>query len=270
MSAAPARRPVTGGADEGGMAARRAIIGWAVRLVRREWRQQLLALILLTVAVGATVVGAAVGVNTPSKAATTGTFGTASHIISLPGDDPNLSADLAAIKNRLGTIDVIETQRVATGSAQPVVLQAQDPNGAYGRPMLALVAGRYPTGPDQVAVTGQVATLFDLHLGGAWRASGRSLRVVGRVENPQNLEDAFADEHFTRFFREVFDDFEDDLRLGECSETFQSDIFCELIELVHIHPLQIGDFCDGFRLRRFLRPIVFRIADILDSVFWIH
>ncbi len=192
MSAAQARRPVAGEAGGGGMAARRAIIGWAVRLVRRDQRQQLLALILLTVAVGATVVGAAVAVNTPSKAATTGTFGTANHIISLPGDDPSLSADLAAIKHRLGTIDVIEIRKIATGSAQPVVLQAEDPHGAYGRPMLALVAGRYPTGPDQVAVTGQVATLFDLHLGGAWRASGRSLRVVGRVENPQNLEDAFA------------------------------------------------------------------------------
>lgn len=192
MSTFQVERPVTGKAGKGGIAARRAIIGWAVRLVRREWRQQLLALVLLTVAVGATVVGAAIAVNTPSKASTTGTFGTANHIISLPGSDPNLSANLAAIKDRLGTIDVIETQRVATGSAQPVVLQAQDPHGAYGGPMLALTAGRYPAGPDQVAVTEQVATLFDLHIGGTWRENGRSLRVVGRVENPQNLQDAFA------------------------------------------------------------------------------
>ena len=48
------------------MPARRAVIRWAVRLLRREWRQQLLILALITVAVGATVVGSAVATTTPS------------------------------------------------------------------------------------------------------------------------------------------------------------------------------------------------------------
>ena len=68
MSTAQRERPAAGEAGEGGVAARRAIIRWAWRLARREWRQQLLALILLTVAVGATVAGAAIAVNTPSRA----------------------------------------------------------------------------------------------------------------------------------------------------------------------------------------------------------
>jgi putative ABC transport system permease protein len=37
------------------VSARRAVIRWAVRLLRREWRQQLLILALITVAVAATV-----------------------------------------------------------------------------------------------------------------------------------------------------------------------------------------------------------------------
>lgn len=41
----------------GGMPARRAVIRWAIRLLLREWRQQLLILALITVAVAATVVG---------------------------------------------------------------------------------------------------------------------------------------------------------------------------------------------------------------------
>ena len=39
----------------GGVAARRAVIRWALRLFRREWRQQLLVLVLLCVAVAAAI-----------------------------------------------------------------------------------------------------------------------------------------------------------------------------------------------------------------------
>ena len=40
----------------GGVAARRAVVRWAGRMFRREWRQQLLVLTLLTVAVTAAIV----------------------------------------------------------------------------------------------------------------------------------------------------------------------------------------------------------------------
>jgi putative ABC transport system permease protein len=43
----------------GDVPARRAVIRWAIRLLRRAWRQQLLILALITVAVGATVVALA-------------------------------------------------------------------------------------------------------------------------------------------------------------------------------------------------------------------
>ena len=45
---------MTGMAD-GGTAARRAIIRWTVRLVRRGWRQQILVMALLTIAVAASI-----------------------------------------------------------------------------------------------------------------------------------------------------------------------------------------------------------------------
>ena len=48
------RDPPDLAAGEGGTVARRAVVRWAVRLFRREWRQQLLVLGLLTVAVAAT------------------------------------------------------------------------------------------------------------------------------------------------------------------------------------------------------------------------
>jgi putative ABC transport system permease protein len=37
--------------------------------------------------------------------------------------------------------------------------------------MLRLTAGRYPQGPDEIAVTDRVAKTFNLHLGGIWPAS---------------------------------------------------------------------------------------------------
>ena len=46
-----------------GIVARRAVFRWGWRLFRREWRQQLLVLGLLTVAVAATIWGASVVTN---------------------------------------------------------------------------------------------------------------------------------------------------------------------------------------------------------------
>ncbi|HEY2671905.1 MAG TPA: ABC transporter permease [Rugosimonospora sp.] len=184
-------RPVEVDAGDGGMPARRAVIRWAWRLFRREWRAQVLVLALLAVAVAATVLGAAVATNAPSSP-NAATFGTADHLVSLPGSDPHLAADIAAIGQRFGTVQVIEDQRLATGTSQNVTLRAQDPAGPYGRPRLALTSGRYPTGPGQVAMTSQVASLYNLHVGDVWHEGGTARRVVGLVENPNNLLDEFA------------------------------------------------------------------------------
>jgi putative ABC transport system permease protein len=190
VSTALRQRPAELGAGDGGGPARRAVVRWAWRLFRREWRQQLLVLALLTVAVAATVLGAAVGTNTPPPR--NAGFGTASHLVTLPGGDPHLAADIAAIERGFGTVDVIENQMLATGLVQGAQLRAQDPDGRYGRPMLALVSGHYPAGPNQVAMTSELAATFNLHVGDVWQEAGCALGVVGVVENPQNLLDNFA------------------------------------------------------------------------------
>src|SRR5205807_2549531 len=78
------------------------------------------------------------------------------------------------------------------GSVSTVDLRAQDPNGRHRHPTVRLLAGRYPTGPGDVAVTHRVASIFSLHIGDPWLEGGRPLRVVGLVENPQDLLDQFA------------------------------------------------------------------------------
>ena len=173
----------------GGVPARRAVVRWAWRLFCREWQQQLLVLGMLTVAVAAMVWGIGVASRTPPPG--TATYGTANAAIGLPGG-PHLAAEIASIQQRYGPTDVIENQALTTGSTASVQLRGQDPHGRFGAPLLALDSGRYPSGPGQVALTSQVATLYNVKTGGTWHADGRTWAVTGIVENPTNLGDEFA------------------------------------------------------------------------------
>jgi putative ABC transport system permease protein len=133
--------------DRGGVPTRRAMARWAWRLFRREWRQQLLVLALITIAVMATILGAAIGTNTPPPG--NATFGTADYLATLPGSDTHLAADLKKITTRFSPAEVIENESLTTGSV-PIELRAQNPNGPYLRQTLALVSGHYPTGTSHV------------------------------------------------------------------------------------------------------------------------
>ena len=78
------------------------------------------------------------------------------------------------------------------GSINTYDLRAQNPHGAFGQPMLSLVSGHYPAGPDQVALTPGLASELHLRVGDAWHQGGQSRTVVGLVQNPQSLLDEFA------------------------------------------------------------------------------
>ncbi|MBV9093534.1 MAG: hypothetical protein JO132_06610 [Streptosporangiaceae bacterium] len=192
MSTAVAQPPPgVAATGNGGVPARRAVIRWSWRLFRREWRQQLLVLALIAVAVAATIIGAAVATNTPPPA--NAGFGTAQDMATFPGSDPHLAAQIAALRHRFGRTDVIENQTIAIpGTVTTFSLRAQDPHGSFGGPMLSLVSGRYPGAADQVAVTSGVASAFNLKTGDVWTVGGAARRVTGIVANPQSLLDEFA------------------------------------------------------------------------------
>jgi len=195
MTVAIAERPAptpTGDGGDGGAPARRAMVRWAWRLFRREWRRQALVLSLLVLAVAATIVGLGVAANANTLKADP-TFGTANTVIGLPGADPQLAADVAAIQARYGPVDVIEHQQLPVpGSVSTIDVRAQNPAGRFGHVTLRLDSGRYPTGAGEVAVTRGVAQTFGLHLGSTWSVAGAPRQVVGIVENPLNLLDQFA------------------------------------------------------------------------------
>jgi putative ABC transport system permease protein len=191
VSTALRERPARAGALGGGVPARRAVVRWAWRMFRREWRQQVLVLALIIVAVAATFLGAAVATDTPPPAHAG--FGTALDLATFQGSGPRLTAQIAALRHRFGRVDVIENQAIAIpGSIDAYDLRAQNPRGPFGQPMLAVVSGHYPAGPGQVAVTSGVASAFRLTIGGLWHQGGKARRVVGIVENPQSLLDEFA------------------------------------------------------------------------------
>jgi putative ABC transport system permease protein len=187
-----AHRPAVRRPSSGGLAARRPLMRWAWRLFRREWRQQIVVLALLAVAVAAAIASVTIAYNSgPTDDAE---FGSARQLLRFDGADPRrLQAGLAVAEKRFGTIDVIGHRSVVVpGGVDKVEFRAQDPRGPYGGARLALRRGDYPNGSSQVAVTDGVATILGLELGKTLDLDGRRRTVVGIVENPRDLSDEFA------------------------------------------------------------------------------
>lgn len=184
--------PVAGARSaNGGAAARRAVVRWAWRLFRREWRQQFLIFALIAVAVAGTIVGSAVATN-DRQPANFG-FGTAQDRVTFTAFNANTASVIAGLEHRFGTVEVIEQQTASIpGSINTYQVIAENPHGRFSGPLLSLLSGRYPVGAGQVAVTSGVASDFHLRIGSNWRVGGVSRRVVGIVENPLSLLDEFA------------------------------------------------------------------------------
>jgi putative ABC transport system permease protein len=162
-------------------------------MLRREWRQQVLVLSLLTVAVAAAIGFASAAYNA-APVSGNAEFGTANHWLRFQGDDPDaLQADVAAAEEWFGTIDVIGHRDISVpGRFEPVDHRAQDPQGAYSAPILALQAGRYPTTAGEAAVTDAAAEEFGLDVRAPVALDGTTRTVVGVVENPSDLSDEFV------------------------------------------------------------------------------
>jgi putative ABC transport system permease protein len=190
---APPPPPVaTPAPTQGGAPARRAIRRWAWRLLRREWRQQILIVSLLIVAVAATTVG--LGLVVTVNHTDQSLFGNADARIEIAAPGANgVAVDLTAARQHFGAAEAIVHQAVPVpGSITPVDLRAQDPRGKFSSPMLHLVSGRYPVGSGQAAVTRAVAMTFSLKIRATWSVDGQALQVVGIVENPKDLQDTFG------------------------------------------------------------------------------
>jgi len=171
--------------------ARRAVVRWAVRLFRREWRQQLLVLALITVAVAGAILGASAAYTTVSNEQ--GEFGSARTelIVNRPG--PALAAGVASVQRQLGPVEVIiHGTAPVPGSVESLDVRDQQPHGRFRASTLTLRAGRYPTAAGEIAVTSGAARLLAVKVGSHVTLAGAERTVVGRVENPADLGDDFV------------------------------------------------------------------------------
>jgi putative ABC transport system permease protein len=177
---------------DGGLPARTAVVRWAWRLLRREWRQQILLVSLVAFTGAAAVCGLAAADTYPNSPA--GTYGSARQVVRLDATDPSrLPSQLERARAQLGPIETIGHRSVPVpGSVRPLDLRAQDPHGRFGSAMLRLTGGRYPADATEIALTQPAATLFHTGMGSTTTLDGQPLTVVGLVENPQKLNDDFA------------------------------------------------------------------------------
>ena len=186
-----AEAPAKVSASTGGLPARRAVARWAWRMFRREWRQQVLVLSLLIVVLAATVLGLGLAAN--ASASSDARFGSSDYLVIVPGADPSLGADVASLKARFATAEVMYHESIPVpGSVTPIDVRDQDPSGPLASATLRLDAGRYPTGADEIAVTHGVASTFGLAVDDTWSVDGRTWKVVGLVENPLDLLEDLA------------------------------------------------------------------------------
>ncbi len=172
--------------------ARRALRRWSWRLYRREWRQQVLVLALITVAVAASVFGATAAYNlTDTRVAE---FGSANHrfenAVARPED---IAPYTAEAQEWFGTIEVIGHQQVpVAGTTAVVELRSIEPNGAFSASMVTVLDGRRPASVDEIALTEDTAADLDARLGDQIDVGRNSYEVVGIVENPADLDDEYA------------------------------------------------------------------------------
>jgi len=184
MSTTLLDRPVASRPPEGGAPARRAVVRWGVRLFRREWRQQILVVALLAVAVAATTLGLAVATNATPAPTTT---------FILSGSDPQLAADLAALHRAFGPADDFAIRTVPVpGSVASIELRGQVAGEHRTLRDVAAVRGRLPSVAGEVALTRSASSLLGVRIGSTWVVAGRELRVVGLVESPDRLFADFA------------------------------------------------------------------------------
>ena len=186
MSVAVEDPPLVLGTGHGGMPARRAVVRWAWRLFRREWRQQSIVLALLLVAVAATTVGLGIGANTMAEASV---FGTANHLVT-PGQHrraarrrPRQAAQLVRHRRR----DRARRRSRCPARRTASTCVPRTPPGRTAGRCCGSNQGRWPQGPDEIAVTDRVATIFRLrcrrHLGPGRQAADRG-RSRGEPAQP--------------------------------------------------------------------------------------
>ncbi|MCB0995999.1 MAG: FtsX-like permease family protein [Acidimicrobiales bacterium] len=158
---------------------------WAARTLLREWRQYVGALAMITLGVALAVGGAVAAFNLVEPAERE--VGRAQFIAT--------SSDPAALMSALDDQGIEYATRssvdlAATGTTRRVEVRAFDPEGDVLAPLVDLADGRWPVSANEIAVTDRA--MADVGVGGSLSLAGTTFDIVGRIENPTDLDDEFA------------------------------------------------------------------------------
>ena len=155
-------------------------------MFRREWRQQIVVLVLLSVTVAAAVFAAIAAYNLPPSESAE--FGSAERRITLSSpDSAALQSEVAKLADQYAPVEMIwHAQLPVPGSVETVDLRAEDPQGLYSRPLLSLLDGHYPTKAGEVAVTNGVAAMFGVGVGDQLTVLTEPWTVVGLRRKPDS------------------------------------------------------------------------------------
>lgn len=159
---------------------------WALRVVRREWRQHLVIVIFIAAGVAVSV-GAALGafnlVEPPESA-----YGNAQFAATSPDPDV-LEKALASQSISFARLETASLDRDKT--TESVTVNVIDPENVVSSPLFTLLDGSWPREDHEIALTDR-ALSDELAIGDTVVLDGQELTVVGRVENPTSLTDEFG------------------------------------------------------------------------------
>ncbi len=168
------------------MSGRKFVWRWSWRMVRKELRQYLVILTMLTIGVATAVTGILVAHNmTEPPGALYGNG-------QIQADTPE--PDAMAQQLQAAGIDYGIVERatvVRDGRAGVINLRAADPTNSITEPLFSLLEGRWPADDGEVALTDRVFA-DQPAIGATVQLDGRTVEVVGMVEDPNRLSDEFV------------------------------------------------------------------------------
>lgn len=168
------------------MSGRAFVWRWSLRTVRKEWRQYAVILSMLTVGVAAAVAGVLMVHNMTEPPESE--YGNGQLEVNT-GDPVVLERALEDSGLGFGVLQRATVER--DGQVGQINLRAADPANPITEPLIDLLVGQWPSNDDEIAVTD--GALSDRRLiGEQVQLEGRTVEIVGIVENPTRLSDEFV------------------------------------------------------------------------------
>lgn len=168
------------------MSARGFVWRWSWRTVRNEWRQYIVILVMITTGVATATAAVVVTYNIVQPPDSV--YGTGQIAIDSPTPDA-LARELRAADIDYGVVQRGTIQQ--DGRRGTIELRAADPANAVTESLFSLREGRWPANENEVGVTDR-ALADQPSIGAMIELDGRTVEVVGVVENPDQLSEEFV------------------------------------------------------------------------------